>query len=365
MEKFDDITNSGLLGEEFSNFRAFGIGKRTKKQEESRAKRKEKYKIGGELQVKINGALNKLPLAVPRGSALTGLRVNLFGLSTRLYPALITEEEAKKRHFDLANREKAIKAMEGIRLKWRNLGGDVNNLESAIRKGYDKPVFKHSKKVKAREEHEKNGFDGDTTIYETALPNGERIEDEFGASAKYRTAKEYNPFMDIQDNIEWDIFDGENPIIKNVGGNDYVYIPVKSSDSPYGSDATESYSGCVEAYSCMGVGAYISLGLSVVTGLAGIAKKTGTSKNPYADKQIDTTGMDVPELTPEQQKELDDIEKIAKENKAKGIKEGEGDTDMINDGTIMGMSKTTFYIGIGAVALIGGYLVYRKFIAKK
>jgi hypothetical protein len=37
----------------------------------------------------------------------------------------------------------------------------------------------------------------------------------------------------------------------------------------------------------------------------------------------------------------------------------------ITDDKILGMPKTVFYIGLGVVALVGGIIVYKKFIAKK
>lgn len=139
-----------LPNEDFSN--AFGDGFK---------KLKTKLKPGGKAQLDFNCALNKIPLAVPRLGVLAGARLNIFGMSTRLYPALISEADAKARNFNLENRKKAIVGWEKTVKVWKNVGGcgDIGALEKAIKKGYDKPVFK-TKKVKERQANE-NGFDGE------------------------------------------------------------------------------------------------------------------------------------------------------------------------------------------------------------
>lgn len=188
MLKDFEVSNINLL-EDYSN--AFGDGFK---------KFKDKFKVGGKAQIDFNCAINKIPLAVPRAGVLAGARLNIFGMSTRLYPALISEEEAKRRHFNLENRKKAIKGWENAKKIWYNVGGcsELYHLEKAIKSGYDKPVFK-TKKVKERQSRE-NGFDGeysnaDAGVSEALIIGGVTIITSIvGAIAKSGASK--NPYDD-------------------------------------------------------------------------------------------------------------------------------------------------------------------------
>lgn len=154
--------------EEYSNFQLFGIGKPTQKQIVRREKRKVKRAKVKEEFKNLNFGQKLLNLsqkfnpaaAIPRSSALVGVRFNVFGIATKLYPALISEEELKSRNFNLDNAEKARGAWEKVKKIWIGLGGATPALEQAIKNGYDKPVFK-TKKAKARKESEKAKFEGD------------------------------------------------------------------------------------------------------------------------------------------------------------------------------------------------------------
>lgn len=84
-----------------------------------------------------------MPLtAGARGGALLGLKVNLFHLSTRLYPALLNEGQLKSQNFDLANAKKAKEAFDKVAKTWIKLGGNKNKLIEAIKVGHNK---KHQK----------------------------------------------------------------------------------------------------------------------------------------------------------------------------------------------------------------------------
>ena len=48
-----------------------------------------------------------------------------------------------------------------------------------------------------------------------------------------------------------------------------------------------------------------------------------------------------------------------------GLDSTDGNKTMGDDDKILGIPKTAFWIGVSAIALIGGFLVYKKFIAKK
>lgn len=245
-----ELSNSG---ESFSNFQFFGIGKPSAKQTKRREDLKEKIKNAGGLHTIVGQVMGKVGLGVPRSSALAGVRLNVFGLATRLYPAFLTETELKARHFDLENAKKAKEAWEKVKIAWGKLGGDRDGkkLKEAIIKGYDKPVWKHRKKIKDRQEKELNGFDG----------------------------------------CEYSNYDG-------------------------GAGA---------------VAAYVSIGLGILGALVPLLTKAGAKKNPYADKEIDTTDMTPP--TPEEI--------------AKMVEEGLNDPNVdLSDGEeIMGISKPVFIAG--------------------
>jgi hypothetical protein len=211
--------------------------------------------------------------AVPRAAILAGIRVNMFGVATRLYPAFLTEAELKAGHFDVANAEHAKDAWKKVKTFYYNLGGDAKALEKNIRKSHNKPVFK-TKKSQDRKSREA-GFDGVDTF-------------------------------------------------SNVSGVDDAAIAVAA------------------------------IGL-----LSTIAKMIGDShaaKNPYANKEMDTTGMDGD--TPISNAELDKIKKAADEDKAKGL--GLDGSD--GGDTIWGIDKTLFIVGASILALataFGGYKLYQ------
>jgi len=84
-----------------------------------------------------------MPLtAGARGGALLGLKVNLFHLSTRLYPALLNEGQLKSQNFDLANAKKAKEAFDKVAKTWIKLGGNKNKLIEAIKVGHNKKTPK-------------------------------------------------------------------------------------------------------------------------------------------------------------------------------------------------------------------------------
>lgn len=97
-------------------------------------------------------------LAVPRSSALMAFRVNLFGISSKLYPAFLNEEELKKYNFDVENAKKAKESWEKIANFWEDkIGGSRQKLKEAISGAWNKPIFK-TKVAKARKEST-SGFD--------------------------------------------------------------------------------------------------------------------------------------------------------------------------------------------------------------
>ena len=174
-----EVTNRNLA-EDYSNFRLFGIGKETEAQKARRAKIKKALEDANknikqttqdivknkELKkvLKANFLTYNPAVAIPRSSALLAFRVNLFGVSSRLYPAFLNEPELKKYNFNLENAKNAKVAWEKIANFWEDkIGGDRNKLKEAISGAWNKPVFR-TKKAKARKSSTST-FDGDNQQY--------------------------------------------------------------------------------------------------------------------------------------------------------------------------------------------------------
>lgn len=221
--------------------------------------------------------------AIPRAAVLGLARLNFVGIATRLYPAFLTDAELKAKHFDIENAKKAKVAWDKVADMWKHLGGNPEGLKKRIIEAHDRPVF-HTKKAKAREEHEKNGVDG-----------------------------EYS-FADLEEEINTLV--AEHDGVSNVGDG--------------------------------GASAYIAAGGAVVAAMIGQIGKAGAKKNPYADRNLDTTGMDIKPPTPEEQALIDKNIAQAQQDIANGAKLGEGD----NEDMLGTKSKTLKYVAFGALGLL-------------
>jgi hypothetical protein len=91
-----------------------------------------------------------------RAGALLGFDLNVLGISMRLYPALLTPEEAKKDGVKVEAIEKAKPAWEKAKKVWEKFGGDVSKLEKAIKKGARHKITKLKRK---------SGADGNDEYY--------------------------------------------------------------------------------------------------------------------------------------------------------------------------------------------------------
>ncbi len=124
---------------------------------------KEIVKHGGIVKLFVHWTSKFNPAAaIPRAGVLAGMRVNIFGLSTRLYPAFLSDAELKKGKFNIANAANARKAWQDVKTFYYNLGGDPSSLEKAIKQGHKQPVFK-TKKSEERKRQEA-GFDGYSNV---------------------------------------------------------------------------------------------------------------------------------------------------------------------------------------------------------
>jgi hypothetical protein len=251
-------------------------------------------------------------IAIPRSSALLAFRVNLFGISSRLYPAFLSESALKKGNFDLENAKKAKIAWEKVSNFWEDkIGGDSKKLREAISGAWNKPVFK-TKKSEARKKST-SGFDG----YDTRLGD---------VSVFYEDENYYN------------------------------YEPATMATS-----------------------AYISTGITLVTTLLSSISKQGASKNPYVkgskeynefEKQLKEGDVPPAALN---QSELDKALAAAESDRRKGLGlDNTGldlgqlneDADSRKSGKILGIPKTAFWIGVTVLGLLGGVIVYTKYIKK-
>lgn len=108
---------------------------------------------------KVGKGVLTFSVAVPRSAALLAFRVNLFGISSRLYPAFLNEEELKKYNFDVENAKKAKESWEKIANFWEDkIGGSRQKLKEAISGAWNKPIFKT--KVAKTRKSSTNGIDG-------------------------------------------------------------------------------------------------------------------------------------------------------------------------------------------------------------
>lgn len=102
------------------------------------------------------GVAKVFPLTlVARGGAIILIeKMNAFGFATRIAPALLPEDEAKKL-FKPESIPKAKKAWAKLQRAWETAGGNADKLKSSIIKGYKKKPNKISRK-----QRKKSGFDG-------------------------------------------------------------------------------------------------------------------------------------------------------------------------------------------------------------
>jgi len=240
------------------------VRKADEKQEFKSGNLLDKIKVVGRKIVRFNPAF-----AVMRSGALAGIRINIFGIATRLYPAFINPEQAVSKKIKPESIQPAKNAWTKVSNFWKKIGGNATTLEQAIRGAWFKPVFKWTKKAKARAG---SGFDGD----------------------------------------------------------DFSYV---AGEVSFGSIAT---------------------GMSILTSIVGLIKDT--KKNPLQTSNPDLENVEVPAPT----ETPEELEKFAQDTSEGGIP-----PDGEDDGKILGIPKVAFWIGVGAITLIGGYLVYKKITSKK
>lgn len=100
------------------------------------------------------GTLSKVhPLAAfMRTGFLLGIRINIFGLATKLYPAMFKDNEWKDAGFKLDNAAKAKKGYLHVRRMFLDMGGNKKNLDEVILRGASKRIQKWNGKTKRPED---------------------------------------------------------------------------------------------------------------------------------------------------------------------------------------------------------------------
>jgi hypothetical protein len=313
-----------IKGEEYSNFRFLGIGKPTEKQKEKDKKRKDKREQAKNErgQKKLSGRILNLgakysPLALVRAGVLLGIRVNIFGIARKLYPALLSENQLKRRNFNLENAKKAKEALKKVQNFYFRLGGRSASLIEAIKKGYDKPIFrtKKFKNLKAKENLSYSSFD-DNEI------NINNKCDEF----------------EIEFSSNFNHYDLDLPIIEE------KYFNVTGVD-----DAATA--------------TIITSGLQALGAIAIMIKEL-VKDNPYNEgtPEFDKTQKDIDSANKEGENDIPNVdnEELKKlEEQAKNDKEGDEKNLAEDNETILGMPKTTFWILISVLGLsILGFSFY-------
>ena len=106
--------------------------KKVEKKEDREAKRE----AGGG----FGKSLKKVLASPLRLGLKTAIRLNLFGLAIRLYPAVLTDSEIASKGLNRANAVKSKSAFAKVSKKWSSMGGKLSKLKDAIKKGAKRKV---------------------------------------------------------------------------------------------------------------------------------------------------------------------------------------------------------------------------------
>lgn len=133
-------------------------------------------KVGKSATVKLNQLNGKVKDAYKkllRKSIVTNaylmIRANGHGIATKLYPAIISESDAKKMKFKPSFTAKSKVAYSKLLAKWKELGGKESKLNDAIKKGAKLRIAKFNKNPY---QSSFSGFDGEfLSVYALPYPN--------------------------------------------------------------------------------------------------------------------------------------------------------------------------------------------------
>lgn len=137
--------------------RPLGIGKHGKEKlaewKKCHAQAKEDNTTVGD---KVFHGVKKVSFAAIRGSVLTSMRLNLFGVSRRLFPGFASEAQIKAEHIKPSSASKAKVAWQHISSMWKKMGGKESTLRKEITKGH---------RLHVQLFHGKNNFSGESYLY--------------------------------------------------------------------------------------------------------------------------------------------------------------------------------------------------------
>lgn len=111
------------------------------------AKKERKERIKGNAK-KVGQAIAKVfPLtAAARNAFLSMLKLNVGNIAGRLRLGYITQDQAVKDGYSVADWQEAKKRITKVEQKWKNMGGNVSKLkEAAVKGGIKKPLFTKDK----------------------------------------------------------------------------------------------------------------------------------------------------------------------------------------------------------------------------
>ena len=299
----DDVVNfidelASFEGEDFSNFRILGIGKLSDKQK----KRREKIKKGFDNVKK--GIGDKL------GGGKAVHAVNKFN------PAFVTMRGAmlsvlNKNVVGMADAMAEIKAKskshyDKILQKWWMWGGEKTKYDKAIMQGKGKkPLFKE---LVDKFQKKKKGFDGE---YSNA-----------GGSDAAKAVLAASALLGVTTTA-------------------LTLIPEPATK------AAAVWTGAAGT----GFGALGGI-------LKSFAKEQGAT-----DAEINQIpeGKDIPNAeVPKDPKELERVKQEVEAAEKAGVADDGTGSEKAEGDKILGMPKTAFWIGVGAVALLSGFLIYKK-----
>jgi hypothetical protein len=148
-----DVLNSNLLGEDFS----YAHGKKKHKLKDFIKKEKDAIKKGiknekakikkvvKKLKDKVGSVGKKLRnkfRSILRKNIVFGIKHNVHGMAAKLYPAVASQEEIKKRRYKASYVAKSKKIYAELIDRWKGLGGDEKDMKNAITEGSSKGFLK-------------------------------------------------------------------------------------------------------------------------------------------------------------------------------------------------------------------------------
>jgi len=285
---------------------------------------------GKKLRNKLRGVMRK--------GILFNIKNNIHGTASRLYPAVASDGNVAKRKYKKSHVSKTRNMYNDVVKQWVSLGGDEKDLKNAIIQGHSKRFLKAPYK----------SFNGDDSY----------------ALYAYYTPSNYTNLTNP--NIEFYGVDGEE---------------VNSSEGVYNEETGEEEVPSQEE-EVKGIRAFFAW-------LKGLFNRNKADENPYAEgseeyaqyeQEASADAGNEPQENEADDSEIKDLMEKGDEDGA-GSKDDESageeteddeegvdeDGDGIPDDEekILGMPKG-LAIGLGiAILAVGGFIVYKKFIAKK